>query len=201
MLILGLHFRLHFHHFHGSPIDYVGLAVAAFTSWVGLPGPGETVLIATGVLAGKHHLDITGVLLVAWVAATGGGVAGWLVGMWAGRRILTFPGPFRRFREGAVERGDRIFEQHPVIAVVMTPTWIAGIHRVRPHIYLAINALSAAAWAAVIGLGAYYAGPSIVEFADDLGLVTLIGVGVIVTVAVGGELFRRRRRAARLEGR
>jgi membrane protein DedA with SNARE-associated domain len=155
------------------------------------------VLIATGVLAAKHHLDITGVLVVAWAAATGGGVVGWLIGMWAGRRILTFPGPFRRFRQGAVERGDRIFERHPVIAVALTPTWIAGIHRVRPHVYLTINAASAAVWAAVIGLGAYYAGPSIVDLAGDLGLVTVIGFTVIVMLAVGGELFRRRRRAAR----
>src|ERR1700759_5230566 len=104
MLILGLHFHLHFHHFHGAAIDYVGLAVAALLSWLGLPGPGEPVLIATGVLAARHHLDITGVLVVAWVAATVGGIAGWLVGRWGGRRILTFPGPLRGFRQGAVER-------------------------------------------------------------------------------------------------
>jgi membrane protein DedA with SNARE-associated domain len=191
------HFHLHFHHFHGSPIDYVGLAAAAIASWVGVPGPGEPVLIATGVLAAKHHLDITGVLLVAWAAATLGGIAGWLLGMMFGRRLLTFPGPLRKLREGAVERGDRIFRSHPVLAIVLTPSWIAGIHHVRARVYLVTNVLSAAAWAAVIGLGAYYIGPSIVDFAGDLGLVTGIALGVLVVLVVGGEVLRRRRRAAR----
>jgi membrane protein DedA with SNARE-associated domain len=200
MLILGLHLHLHFHHFHGAPIDYVGLAVAALLSWLGVPGPGEPVLIATGVLAAKHHLDITGVLFVAWVAATVGGIAGWLVGMWGGRRILTFPGPLRRFREGAVERGDRIFERHPVTAILLTPSFVAGIHRVPPVRYLVINVVTAAIWAVGIGLAAYYIGPSVLDWVNDLGLVTGIGLAVIVTLAVGGEIMRRRRRRARRAG-
>jgi membrane protein DedA with SNARE-associated domain len=197
VLVLALHFHLHLRHFHGATIDYVGLAVAAFASWVGVPGPGEPVLIATGVLAARHHLDIGGVLLVAWAAATLGGIVGWLLGMVFGRGIVTFPGPLRKLREGAVERGERIFASHPVVAIVLTPSWIAGIHRVRVPVYLVTNVLSAAAWSAGIGLGAYYIGPSIVDFADDLGLVTGIAVVVLVVLVVGGELLRRRRRAAR----
>jgi membrane protein DedA with SNARE-associated domain len=193
VLVLGFHF----HHFHGAPIDYVGLAVAALVSWLGLPGPGEPVLIATGVLAARHHLDITGVLVVAWVAATAGGIAGWLVGMWGGRRILTFPGPLRGFRRGAVERGDRIFERHPVTAILLTPSFIAGIHRVPPVRYLVINAVTAAIWAVGIGLAAYYIGPSVVDMVGDLGLVTAIGLGILITLTVGGELLRRRHRARR----
>ena len=52
-----LHIHLH-HQFHGPPFDYVGLAVAAAASWIGVPGPGEPVLIAAGVLAAKHKLDL-----------------------------------------------------------------------------------------------------------------------------------------------
>ncbi|MBV9048064.1 MAG: hypothetical protein JOY58_07335, partial [Solirubrobacterales bacterium] len=40
LLILGLALRLH-HHFHGPPIGYAGVAVAALASWLGVPGPGE----------------------------------------------------------------------------------------------------------------------------------------------------------------
>jgi membrane protein DedA with SNARE-associated domain len=193
---LGTAFSLH-HHFHGAAIDYVGLALAAFASWVGVPGPGEPVLIACAVLAAKHHLDITGLVVVAWVAATTGGIGGWLIGMWAGRRMLTFPGPLRRFRQGAVERGDKVFERHPVIAIVLTPTWIAGIHRVRAPVYLPVNAVSSAAWAAGFGLGAYYVGPSVIDLVDDLGVITAVAVALLATLAVGGELLRRRRRKAR----
>jgi membrane protein DedA with SNARE-associated domain len=197
VLVLAFHFHLHLHHFRGAAIDYVGLAAAAAASWVGLPGPGEPVLIATGVLAAKHHLDITGVLLVAWVAATGGGLVGWLLGIWAGRGLLTAPGPLRKLRIGAVERGDRVFRRHPVTAIVLTPSWVAGIHRVRPIVFLATNVLSAALWAAGIGLGSYYVGPSVVDVASDFGVVTTVALVALVVLAVGGELLRRRRRAPR----
>ena len=164
----GLHFR---HHFHGPPVDYVGLAAASVASWIGVPGPGESVLVASGIFAAKHKLDIAEVLLVAWVAATAGGIAGWLIGLRAGRAVASAPGPFQRARLKAVERGDEIFGRVPVLAVVLTPSWIAGIHRVRPTVFLITNALSAALWAVGIGLGAYLVGPPVVEVVDDVGWV------------------------------
>jgi membrane protein DedA with SNARE-associated domain len=60
--------------------------------------------------------------------------------------------------------------------------------------YLVINAVSAAVWAVGIGLGAYYAGPPVVELVGDLGTVTAIGLGIVVALAVGAEIRRRRRR-------
>jgi membrane protein DedA with SNARE-associated domain len=200
VLTLALHFHFHLHlrhHFHGATIDYVGLAVAALASWLGLPGPGEPVLIATSVLAAKHHLDISGVLLVAWVAATVGGVVGWLAGMWAGRGLLTFKGPLRKLRRDAVKRGDRIFMRHPVTAIILTPSWIAGIHRVPPLTYLVTNVVTAAVWAVGIGLASYYIGPSVVDVASDFGLVTSIALVALVVVIVGGAILHNRRKAAR----
>src|SRR5689334_4175691 len=52
------------HNFHGPPFDYVRLAAAAAASWLGVPGPGEPVLLAAGVLAAHHRLDIESVILV-----------------------------------------------------------------------------------------------------------------------------------------
>jgi membrane protein DedA with SNARE-associated domain len=47
-------------------------------------------------------------------------------------------------------------------------------------------------------MGAYLVGPSIVEVANDLGLVATIGIAAVVVIAVGGEFgWRRRRRRAR----
>jgi membrane protein DedA with SNARE-associated domain len=186
------------HHFHGPPVDYAGLAAGAAASWAGVPGPGEPLLIAAGVFAAKHRLDIGEVLLIAWAGATAGGIVGWLVGMKAGRVVLTTRGPLLRLRLKALKRGDEIFERHPVVGVFLTPSWIAGIHRVRPAIYLATNAVSAVLWAVGIGLGAFYIGPDIVEVADDLGLVT--GGGLALLIVLGGvwlQLRRRRRKGRR----
>jgi membrane protein DedA with SNARE-associated domain len=194
-----LHIHLHLRQFHGPPIDYVGLALASGASWFGVPGPGEPVLIAAGVIAAKSKLDITSVLLVAWIGATAGGVLGWLVGLKAGRALVTGPGPFRRVRVNAVARGERVFERYAVIAIVLTPSWVAGINRVRSSLYLPINAAGAALWAVGIGLGAYYIGPTVVDLVDDLGLVTGIVVATLAVAAVAAEVIRRRRRRRRGE--
>jgi membrane protein DedA with SNARE-associated domain len=194
VLVLGI--ALH-HHFHGPPIDYFGLALASAASWLGLPGPGEPLLIAGGVFAAKHKLDIGEVLLVAWASATAGGIAGWLIGMKAGRGVLTTRGPFQRARLKALERGDEIFGRWPVTAILLTPSWIAGIHRVKPTLYLITNGLSAAAWALGIGLGAYFAGPSVLDVVNDLGWVTGVGLVLLVLVGVWFEVARRRRKGRR----
>jgi membrane protein DedA with SNARE-associated domain len=194
--VLGLAFRLH-HHFHGPPIDYAGLAAAAAASWVGVPGPGEPVLIAAGVFAARHRLDIGSVLLIAWGAATAGGIAGWLIGMKAGRAVLTTRGPLHGMRRKALARGEEVFARHPVAGVLLTPSWIAGIHRVRKRVYLPTNAASAAVWAVGIGLGSYYVGPQIVDIVGELGWITAIGVVLLILSAVATEISRRRRRRDR----
>jgi membrane protein DedA with SNARE-associated domain len=195
LLVLGVASAARRH--HGAPIDYVGLAAAAAASWVGVPGPGEPVLIAAGVLAAKHRLQISEVLLVAWIAATLGGIGGWLLGMVAGRTVVTARGPLYRLRLGAVARGDHVFSRFAVVAILLTPSWIAGIHRVRPALYLPINAASAALWAVGIGLAAYFIGPSVIEFVSDFGVITTVAVVVLIVGVVVAELRRRRRRRAR----
>jgi membrane protein DedA with SNARE-associated domain len=192
-----LHIHLHIHRFHGPPFDYAGLAAAAAASWVGVPGPGEPVLIAAGVLAARHQLDIFEVVFIAWVAAAAGGVAGWLVGLKAGRAFVTAPGPLRKLRLRAVERGEEVFERYPVVAIVFTPSWVSGIHRVRSAIYQPVNALGAAGWACLYGLGGYFAGPSVIDLVQDVGVVTVVVVVALVGVGVLLEVRRRRRRRRR----
>jgi membrane-associated protein len=195
-LALGLALRIH-HHFHGPPLDYWAIAAAAAASWVGVPGPGEPVLITAGVFASRGRLDLASVLVVAFAAAAAGGVAGWVIGMRGGRTVLTTRGPLHKMRLTALARGDEVFSKWPVVAILLTPSWIAGIHHVRAAVYLPVNFLSALLWAVGIGLGAYFVGPTIVDFVDDVGLVTVIGLAVLVVVGVGLEVRRRRRRRGR----
>jgi membrane-associated protein len=187
-----LHHLLH-HRFHGPPFDYVGLAFGALVSSAGFPGPGEALLIAGGIIAAAGKLDIASVILVAFVGATVGGVIGWLIGLKAGRTLLSAPGPLRRARLRALDRGDRIFHRQVALAVIFTPAWVAGIHHVRSRVYQPLNALSAAMWAVGVGLAAYYVGPSVADALGDLGIATLSALGAVVLGAIAFEVFRRRR--------
>jgi membrane protein DedA with SNARE-associated domain len=200
---LHIHLALHMHHrLHGPPFDYLGLAAAAAASWIGIPGPGEPVLIAAGVLASRHRLDLTEVLVVAWAAATVGGIVGWAIGLKAGRGLVTARGPLRSMRLKALERGEAIFDRRPIVAILLTPAWIAGIHRVRPSVYHPTNAIAAAAWTGGIGVGAYLAGPAVTDWANDFGTGTSVILAAVILGGVTLELLRRHRNRRRLrEGR
>jgi membrane protein DedA with SNARE-associated domain len=194
LLILALHvFR---DHVSGAQIDYIALALGAFASWAGVPGPGEPLLIAAAIVAARHKLDIAPVLLWAWVGATAGGAFGWWVGRVAGRGVMTAPGPLRGLRLRAVERGEEVFERLTVIAILLAPSWVAGIHRAGTVIYLVTNTVSAGVWAVGIGLGAYYLGPAILDILADVGTATAVGLVLLVLVGVGIEVRRRLRRRA-----
>jgi membrane protein DedA with SNARE-associated domain len=191
-----LHLGLH-HRFHGPPFDYLGLALACFASWAGLPGPGEPLLLAAAVLAARHKLDLATVLGVAFVAAVVGGIAGWAIGLVAGRRVATAPGPLHGLRIRMVERGEQIFGRHPVWAIIMTPSFVAGIHRVRPRVYHLVNVLSAAVWTIVLGVGGYYIGPPVLDAVSDLGTGFTVVAVVVLLGALGAEISRRYRRGYR----
>ena len=195
LLVLALHV---FRHVPAANIDYAALALGAFASWAGVPGPGEPLLIAASIVAAKHQLDLTPVLIWAFVGAELGGIAGWLFGWIAGRSVMTAPGPLRGLRLKAVERGEEVFQRLTVIAILLAPSWVAGIHRAGTSVYLITNTLSAALWAVGIGLGAYYVGPPVLDVLADIGTATAIGLVLLVLVAVGFELKRRRRRRAHL---
>lgn len=185
------------HHFRHEPFDFAGLALAAAASWFGIPGPGEPVLVAASVLAAQHRLDLLPVLIVAWLGASVGGIGGWALGRKAGRTLLTWRGPLWKTRVRAVARGEELFARHPVIGILLTPSWIAGIHRVRPAVFLSVNTAAAAAWAASIGLGAYLAGPAVLDVVNDYGIATAILLFVVVAAAIVFEVRRRRLRQAR----
>ena len=89
-----------------------------------------------------------------------------------------------------------MYQRLTVIAILLAPSWVSGIHRAGPVVYMVTNAVSAAVWAVGIGLAAYYIGPAVIDVLQDVGTATAIGLVLLVLVAVGFELRRRRRRSA-----
>jgi membrane-associated protein len=183
------------HHLHGPSLGYLGIGVAALVSWLGVPGPGEPVLIAGGILAAKGRLDLAEVLVVAWLGAMVGGVAGWALGRHAGHPLATAPGPLHHQRVAALERGERFFRRFGLLAVYFAPSWVAGATRLSAARFIPANALAAVVWVALVGVGAYAVGPSIADIVGDVGVVGLLVLGGLV-LAVAAHLLLRRRRGA-----
>jgi membrane-associated protein len=185
------------HHFQGSSVGYLGIAAAAAAGWVGIPGIGEATLIASGILAASGKLDIGTVLAVAWAGAVLGGIAAWLIGLKGGRAVVTAPGPLRGLRRKILSQGERFYERFGVIAVLFTPTWIAGIARMRWTRFLPANLLSALIWTLTVGLGAYVIGPAIEDVMTNFALGGSVLLGALVVATAVAE-FRRRRRRTRV---
>jgi membrane protein DedA with SNARE-associated domain len=183
------------HPVHHPKADYLGLGLAAFSSWVGVPGAGEAALVTAAIVAAHHRLDIGTVVTVAFAGAVLGGTVGWYAGRKGGSALFLRRGPFLHARLRAHTAGGRFYDRFGPVAVFFTPSWLAGVHDMRARRYLVFNALSALVWALVIGLGAFFLGSGVGDAVTDLGAVgaTLAGLGLLAVVLAG--VVRRRRRA------
>jgi undecaprenyl-diphosphatase len=168
----------------------------------GVPVPGETALIAAGVLASHGRLHIELVIALAAVAAMIGDNIGYVIGRTGGRRLLERPGFLEEHRRRFIEHGEPFFERHGAKAVFLgrwvaglriAAAWLAGINRMPWQRFLFWNALGGISWATSVGLLAYYLGPPAEKVFRTVGIA---GVALAAVALLGFLLWRRLRRDA-----
>ena len=168
----------------------------------GLPVPGESALIAAGVLAHHGQLHIELVIAVAATAAIVGDNIGYLIGRTRGRRLLERPGFLEGHRRSILTKGDPFFAKHGPKAVFLgrwilglrvAAAWLAGINRMPWPIFLFWNALGGIAWATSVGLLAFFLGPTAEAIFKYVGA---IGIAAAVVMAGGYVAWRHARRTA-----
>ena len=186
-------------------LGYAALAALIAGETMGIPLPGETALIAGGVLASEGHLKIELVVLIAAGAAIIGDNVGFWIGRKGGRRLLELPGPLERHRQGVLDRGERIFQRHGAKTVFfgrwfsglrIASAWLAGVNRMPWGRFLVYNALGGIAWAVSVGLLAYWVGHSADDVLKTVGIGGL-GLALLVLGAFVVWRWRRGRRTAR----
>jgi undecaprenyl-diphosphatase len=183
-----------------SQLGYLALFGLVAAESAGLPVPGETALIAAGVLASHGTLDPFLVIAVAAAAAIVGDNIGYLIGRTGGRRVLEHEGPLLRHRKEILARGEPFFAKHGPKAVFLgrwvsglriAAAWLAGISRMHWSTFAFWNALGGIAWAGSVGLLAYLLGPTAEKIVKTAGLA---GVGVAAAIVIGFLVWRRVRR-------
>lgn len=178
----------------GPALDYVGLFLLAILSGVGINGFGEAALITAGVYVANHHIPVAPVVLIAAAGGFLGGVAGFVIGKLGGRSFLTASGPLNHFRKRMLERSEEVYLHYDVLAILITPAWAAGIHRIGWLKFLWLNLASALLWSASLGLGAYYLGTRVTtEFSNEIGWV----LGGVLAALIVYYFLRRALRAPR----
>src|SRR5881227_268265 len=108
------------HHVEGLLRDYGYLAVGAalFGENLGLPLPGETILVAAALYAGTGRLNIWLVALVAFAASVGGACVGYVIGDKGGRPLLERYGKFVFVTPQRLDRLERFFERRGAVIIV-----------------------------------------------------------------------------------
>jgi membrane protein DedA with SNARE-associated domain len=167
--------------------EYAALVLLSTVSAVGVPGPGDSALIAAGLLAAEGHLQLSLVLVLAFVGCFAGRALGYWVGSAGGRPLLERAGPLQGFRSGTISKGDRIFQRFPRVAPVLAPAALSGIYRVSWSTFLLASLLAAAWWTLATGLGAYFLGPAAADILSDIGIRGAIAVSIIAAL---GLLYR-----------
>ena len=182
----------HFFTNHGLPLLFVVVMLESF----GLPLPGETALIAFGVLASQGNYSIEWVIAVAAAGAIVGDNLGYvLIGRIGGRRLLERWGPVRRYAHRVLPRAEDIMARHGgktvffgrFIAILrFTAAWVAGLGRMEWKKFLFWNAAGGICWATLVGLVSYYAGNAAADAIRNYGL---LAAGAIVVILAIGFFF------------
>jgi membrane-associated protein len=171
----------------------------------GVPIPGETGLIAAGVLASQGKLHIGLVIPIAAAAAIVGDNIGYQIGHKGGRWLLERPGRFRRQRIQVLETGEPFFERHGpkavffgrfVLGLRVWASWLAGANHMRWRSFFLWNALGGICWATGVGLIAYFLGDTAGNTIEAFGLYGLAAVLLAIGVFLTAHIRHRRDLAA-----
>jgi membrane protein DedA with SNARE-associated domain len=191
---------------YGLPIVVLGVGLES----MGIPLPGETVLVVAAVAAAQGHLNPVAVGACGVAGAVTGDNIGYWIGRRWGRRLGTAPVVRRIYDARRMAVADRYFERHgwltvflgrfvALLRIFMGP--LAGMHHMGWRRFVVANATGAVLWvSAVVAVGLLIGS----NLDRAITLVTRAGyaglaVAALVVVAAATRHVRRRRRE-RAEG-
>src|SRR4051812_17340112 len=138
---------------------------------LGVPAPGETMLVTAGIYAGAtHNLEITGVIAAATAGAIIGDNIGYAIGRKGGYRLLLKHGHKVRIRESHIKVARYMFDRHGskvvffgrFVAILRTyAAFLAGVGQMEWRRFLVANAAGGVALALIFGLAADYGGEGV----------------------------------------
>jgi membrane protein DedA with SNARE-associated domain len=176
---------------------------------IGIPFPGETMLLAAAIYAGTtHDLDIG--LVIA--AASAGAVIGDNIGYWVGREfgyelVLRF-GRYIHFDQRKMKLGMYLFLKHGgkvvffgrFVAVLRAfAALLAGINQMDWRRFLVFNVAGGVAWATILGLAGYNLGKQARHLLGTAGIIILVVAAGLLVVAFIAVRRNQRRLEAEAE--
>lgn len=178
---------------------YVAIFLLVALESLGLPLPGEIVLVSASILAGTtHEFNIVAVIGVVATAAFVGSTLGYEIGRYFGLRLLLRHGAKIGMDESRIKLGQYLFRRFGGLIVFFGrfvallrafAALLAGVNRLNWPQFMVWNASGAIVWATIYGLGGYYFGRSINKITGPFGMLAL--VVAVIGLALVWRWFRR----------
>lgn len=198
---------LHFLEGALAEYGYVIVFLAICIESMGVPFPGETMLlVASAYSANTHNIHIIGVIASAAGGAIFGDSLGYWIGREGGRKLIRNYGKFVGLTDERYQKAQDYLKVHGGKAVFfgrfvsIARTWIAllvGAHHLNYMQFLFYNVLGGIAWATIYGTLGYLFGqnlPLLEKWVKGVGL----GVTIAVVIAVVYLIYLRKKRKKRL---
>ena len=204
-------------HFNGTWAYVIvgALAFAEAAFMVGFFFPGETAVVAGGVLAGLGRVNLGVMIAVVVLSAIIGDSVGYEVGKKAGPWLLRRRPPFFwhqgrptledtasvKYTLGLLEKygGPAVFlGRFTAFARVVIPG-LAGMSGLRYRTFLLWNVLGGICWGVGFTVLGYVVGVSFAHVLSTIGLWALAFMGVLIAGVAVVEVRRRRKERRRLE--
>jgi membrane protein DedA with SNARE-associated domain len=189
---------------YGYLIVFLGVMLEG----VGIPLPGETVLVTAGALAHRGSLTLWETMVMGGLGAVMGGQAGYWVGRFGGRPFVLRWGRYVFITPERLGRAERFFEQHGGRAVFLARfiaglrafgALVAGTSRMPWGRFTLYSALGGVVWAtAAVALG-YFLWASIGLVEHWIGWISLLLAAALVLVVVLRRSHRKAMTARRDE--
>ena len=181
--------QLH-HLFQTYGVWTVALIVALES--LGIPLPGEAVLILASVYAATHDGNIAMVIAAATIGAIVGDNIGYMIGRNFGYLIVLKFGSYVGLTEGRIKLGQYLFQKYGGMVVFFgrffavlrfLAAFLAGVNQLAWSQFLVANAFGALLWASIVGISAYTLGRSIHDVQGPAGAVG-IAIGLVIVFAI-----------------
>src|SRR3954451_6370230 len=188
-----------------GPWTYAVVGVAAFLetgAFVGLVAPGETIVIAAGVIAGQGEISLIPLIGLVWLCAVLGDTTSFYVGRRLGRRFLERHGPKVKITHERLEMVDGYFDRHGGKTILIgrfiglvraLAPFIAGSSGLPYRRFIPYSIVGCGAWATLFCVLGYIFYRSFDRVASIAGRATFV-FAVLVALVVAVVWARRRLR-------
>lgn len=193
-------------HLHQLFVNYGYWAVAIVVGLesVGLPLPGEAVLVAAAAYAASHNGNLIEIIAAATVGAIVGDNIGFLIGTYLGYPFLSRFGRYVGITGERLKVGQYLFLRYGgwivffgrfVAVLRVLAAFLAGVNKFPWPTFILANATGAIVWSSVAGSAGYVFGHQVHLIHGPMAIASMaLGAAVFL----GGIIYMRRHEAALL---